>query len=168
MKRLLISLTMSLLLVGIMAVPAMAEEDTLSASVTVNEVISVTISDAGSNGVQFGSLNPGTSDSPDVAQSTSDSSIPAVTVDINVGTNVNVDVSLKGTDFDTTVPITGGSWTEGAFDAGKAYMTTDYQLVTSGAAAGDSVELWHFLTVPAAAAAGTFGSTYTYEIVATP
>ena len=163
MKRLLISLTLALMLMAIMAVPAMAAEDSLSASVTVNEVISVTISDAGSNGVQFGSLDPGTSDSPDIDQSTDNSDTPAVTVAINVGTNVAVDVSLKGTDFDATVPITGGSWAEETYDAAKSYMTTSYQVVAGNLAPGQSVELWHFLTVPAGAAAGTFSSTYTYQ-----
>ena len=168
MKRTLLSLALVLTMATVAiinVVPASAEEETVTASVTVNEVISVTISDADSDGVQFGSLDQGTPDSPDVAQSTSDSSAPAVTVAINVGTNVNVDVSLKGTDFDTSVPITGASWAEGAYDATKNYMTTSHQLVSGDVAPGASVELWHFLTVPADAAVGTFSSTYTYQVL---
>jgi len=167
MKRFLISLAMVLVLAGTMAVPAMAVEQGVGAAVTVSEVIDITISDAGDNGIQFGTLDPDTADNPDEAQSTADDTTPAVTVAINPATNVNCDVSLKGTDFDATIPITGASWA-GRYDDPKTYMTTSYQSVAAGVASNTDVELWLFLSIPSGAAGGAHSSTYTYQIVATP
>ena len=169
MKKLLISLAIVSVLVGIMAVPAMAVEGEVTASVTVTEVIDITISDAGSDGIQFGELAPDTADNPDEAQSTADDTTPAVTVAINPATNVNCDVSLKGTDFHaTTIPITGASWAEGSYAATKNYMSTSYQSVATDVAPNTDVELWLFLSIPSGAAGGAHSSTYTYEVVATP
>jgi len=168
MKKILISLAMVLVLAGTMAVPAMAVEEGVTASVTVSEVIDITISDAGDNGIQFGELDPDTADNPDEAQSTADDTIPAVTVAINPATNVNCNVSLKGTDFHTSIPITGASFAEGAHDVAKTYMTTSYQSVATSVAPNTDVELWLFLSIPSGAAGGAHSSTYTYQIVKTP
>ena len=168
MKKLLISLAMVLVLVGIMAAPAMAVDEEVTASVTVSEVIDITISDAETDGIQFGTLDPDTADNPDEAQSTADDTIPAVTVAINPATNVDCNVSLKGTAFDTSIPITGASFAEGAHDAAKTYMTTSYQSVATSVAPNTDVELWLFLSIPSGAAGGAHSSTYTYEVVATP
>lgn len=168
MKRLLISLAMVLVLAGTMAVPAMAVEQGVGAAVTVSEVIDITITDANTDGIQFGTLDPDTADNPDEAQSTADDTIPAVTVAINPATNVDCNVSLKGTDFDATIPITGASFAEGAYDAAKTYMTTSYQSVATSVARNTDVDLWLFLSIPSGAAGGAHSSTYTYEVVATP
>ena len=71
MKKVLISLGLAMVLVVAMTAPVMAaaSEESETASVTVNAYISSTITDAGSAGINFGSLNPGTSDNPEAAQS---------------------------------------------------------------------------------------------------
>ena len=165
MKRIFISLAVVLMLVAVMAVPAMAAEGTKDASVTVNEVISVTIADAGNDGVNFGTLNQGDADKPDVAQSTADSTTPAVTVTMGAENNVNCDVSMKGTDFDATIPIGSAKWAEETYNAAKHDITTSFALVKSDVAPGGVVKIWHYITIPASATGGTSTSTFTYQAV---
>ena len=153
------------MLVAVMAVPAMAQDGTRVASVTVNEVVSVTIADAGNDGVNFGTLNQADADKPDVAQSTVDDTTPAVTVTMGAENNVNCDVSMKGTNFAATIPIGSAKWAEGAHDAAKTPITTGFATVKADVAAGGVVKIWHFITIPGSAAGGTFTSTFTYQAV---
>ena len=166
MKKLTISIALALLLVAAIAIPVMAAEQNLTASVTITEVISVTVADAGSNGIQFGELAQGDTEQPDIAQSTSDDSTPAVTVTMGAENNVDCDVNIKGTDFHTSIPIENAKWAEGAHDASKNVMTDSFALVKSDVAASGVVSIWHFITIPGDAAGGTFDSTFTYEAVA--
>lgn len=163
MKKIFISLAVVLALVAVMAVPAMAAEGTKVASVTVNEVISVTITDVGDDGVNFGTLNTGDADKPDVAQSTADDTTPAVTVTMGSENNVNCDVSMKGTDFDATIPIESAKWAEEAHGAAKTAITTAFVPVKAGVVPGGVVNIWHFITIPTGAAGGTSTSTFTYQ-----
>ena len=162
MKKLLISLAIAAAMIGIMVTPVMAAEGTRQASVTINEVISVTVADAGDNGINFGTLNQGATDQPDLDQGTS---TPAVTVTMGSENNVDCDVSIKGTDFHTSIPVGSAKWAEGTESGTKNDMTTSFELVKSDVAASGVVDIWHFITVPANAAGGTFNSTFTYQAV---
>ena len=65
--RLIASLVIALMLVAILALPAMAAESaTITASVTVTEYKSITITDEAPTGITFGSLVPDTADNPDL------------------------------------------------------------------------------------------------------
>lgn len=168
MKKTLISLVIVSVMLGIMAVPVTAVEQEFEASVTVNEVIDVTISDAGDNGIQFGPVDAGVTDQPDIDQSTTDDSVPAVTITINPATNVLCGMYMSGADFHATIPITGASWTVGHYNGTKFAMSTSDQIFDSNRGAGWVCKIWHFLSVPSGAAGGTHASAFTYTVVAYP
>ena len=93
MNKILISLGLALVLVVAMAAPAMALEDTQTASVTVNTYISATVTDAGSAGINFGSLDPGTSDNAEADQG---AGAGAINLTVGSETNVVVKIGTKG------------------------------------------------------------------------
>ena len=165
MKRVLISLAIVTVLIATIVMPATAEEYGKDAVVTVTEVLDISIADAGDEGVQFGTLDPDTSDNPDVAQSMGDDSTPAIAITINTGTNVNCDINIKGTDFHTTIPISNAKWAL-RHDDPKTPMDTDYDSMATDVTPGTAVGVWHFLTIPGTAAGGDHSSTFTYEVVA--
>ena len=164
MKRLLISLTIVTVLIATIVMPTTAMEYAKDASVTVTEVLDISIADAGADGIQFGTLDPGDTNQPDVDQSMGDDSLPAVAITIESGTNVSCNISIKGTDFHGTIPITGASWALRHNDP-KTYMSTSYQLVASEVSENSTVDIWHFLSIPSNAAGGSHSSNYTYEVV---
>ena len=98
MKKLLISVSLALMLVSIMAIPAMAAEQSVGASVEVNEVISATITDNGDTGLIFGSMSQSETDKAEAAQN----GVGAVTIVVAAETNVNCDIEVKATDFTGT------------------------------------------------------------------
>ena len=167
MKRTLVSLTIVSVLLAIMAVPVMAVEQGFEASVTVNEVIDVTISDTNDDGIKFGMLAPGDVDKPDIAQSTADDSVPAVTIIINPATNIDCDLGIRGTDFDATIPINNASFASGHYNSPKIDLSTNdvWFALNQG---GGTIRLWHFLSIPADAAGGTHTCSFTYSVVASP
>ena len=150
MKKILMSLAIVSVMLVIIAVPAMAFDQDVPASVTVTTVIDVTITDAGSNNIQFGEVDAaGVTDTPDIHQS-ADDSVPAVTITINSATNVLCNMLIRGTDFhDPDIPITGASWALGSPSNPKFYMKTSDQTFDLNRAAGHVTKLSHFLTVPA-------------------
>ncbi|MFC1945871.1 hypothetical protein ACFLW1_01585 [Chloroflexota bacterium] len=167
MKRLVISLTMALLLVAVMTAPVMALEGTVDAGVTVNEFVSVTITDQNSDGIQFGTVNPDTNDNPDQSQSTASDVDPSVVIAIDAITNTNCNVSVKGTDFDVVeLPLANASWSL-TYDGAKTVMTTGYVSMATGVVPGNAINMFNFLTIPDTTDAGTYGSTYTFEVVPT-
>jgi len=160
---------MSFLVYGVE--PAAPVETTGEASVGVNEIISFTIVDLGTGGIGFGDFNPGT------INNTADPN-PAVTLTVESATNVNVAISLKGTNwagpttmnlvdatvrFDDDTTLSEGSET----DEFEGVLTTSYQTwysVTApagGAAVATSVS--HWVSIPANQLAGDYTSTFTYK-----
>ena len=116
MKKVLISLGLAMVLVVAMTAPVMADasEGSQTASVTVNSYISSTITDAGATGINFGSLNPGTSDNPEAAQSvagvlatgTATNDTPSGTVLQDTAATFIADGVVAG---DTVTETTGGA-----------------------------------------------------------
>ena len=167
MQKVLISLALVLMLVAAMAVPAMAAEETLPASVTVTEYVSVTVTDNGTSGLAFGSLNPGAVKQPEAEA-------PAVTITTAAENNKDVDVFLKGTNFSD-----GGSNSfaiSNAFyhDSDASGSATAMSATYDGSAwktlgAGATLNIYHWLSVPDTQAAATYSSTFTYKTqAATP
>ena len=167
MKRVLISLAIVTMLIATIVMPAMAVEVGKDAVVTVTEVLDISITDTGDDGIQFGTLDPDTSDNPDVDQSMANDDTPAIAITINTGTNVNCDINIKGTDFHSTIPITGASWALRHDEDPLHAMATTYGSVATDIAPENTVGIWHFLTIPSDAAGGEHHSTFTYEVVGT-
>lgn len=169
MKKLLISLAMVLVLVAVMTMPVMAAYER-EASVTVNEFISFTITDNGATGINFDSVDPGTTDNPEFAQT---ASLGAVTLAIGAETNVDGVIETKGgADFSDgathTIPIGNGKWHDSDDKASGTAMTTTYATVATFTAAGGaiSVDVWHWLTIDSGQTAGTYTTDFFYQAVA--
>ena len=172
MKKVLISLTVALMLVMLMAAPAMAVEQTKTASVTVNSYISFTVTDNGAAGVNFGSLDPGATDQPESAQSAIEG---ALQLTVGSETNQDVTISLKGTDFSdgiNTMLVSNvkydddNSPNEGGSDTGKtegAMSTTYASWYGVNAGSGDTTECYHWISIPSAQDPGTYTSTFYYQ-----
>ena len=167
MKRIFISLAVVLMLVAVMAVPAMADEVSKPASVTVNEVISFTVTDAGVAGINFGSLAQGTSDSPEAGQNGAGAVTLAVSAETNVDCNVRIKASGDFSDGAHTIALSNAHWDTDNVVTGYTAMTTTYATIgTSTTGAAYSQDVWHWLTIPSSQYAGDYTSTYYYQAVA--
>jgi hypothetical protein len=155
------------MLLAVMAVPAMATEVSKPASVTVTEVISFTVTDAGTAGINFGSLAQGTTNGPEVNQT---DSVGAVTLVVAAETNVNCNVQIKASgdfsDSTHTIALSNAKWdTDNGVDGATAMSTTYATIGTSTAGTAYSQDVWHWLTIPGAQVAGTYTTTYYYQAV---
>jgi thermitase len=141
-----------------------------SLSVAV-EVISFTVTDYGSDGVKFYTLDPGMEDQP------ADQTLAQGAVTLTVGTETNVDVGiyLKGDDFsdgshtlavsnveydddNTLDEVSETGLTQGAM---ATTYGTAWDTVTAGT--GAIIQVYHWLSIPTGQAAGSYNSTFYYQ-----
>lgn len=167
MKKTFVSLVTALALVAVTAVPVLAVEDTKTASVTVNEYISFTVTDPGAAGIDFGSLDHGTSDNPEAAQNGSG----AVTLTVAAETNVDCNIQTKGggdfSDGTHTIPLSNAKWDKDNDVTGATTMTTTYATIdTSTTGTAKAVDVWHWLSIPSGQQAATYTTTFYYQAVA--
>ena len=162
-RRLIFTLALALLLVATLALPAIAAtEQEVPASVTVSQFMSITITDAGTGGIHFGSLSTGTSNNPDTD---SNNVTPSITVGVDTG-SVNVDLKIKGTDFGTGFAVTNAKYSLTYADA-KVALSTTYTAFATDVPATGAATLWHWLDVPVSGvAAGAYSSNFSYQAVA--
>jgi hypothetical protein len=165
-KKLIISITLSLMLVAVLAAPAIADDNDdagVEASVTVNEVVSISLTDAGDSGIDFGSVDTATANISDIAQS---DGVPAIQVVVEPETNVNVDIAVKG--FIASGDLTLENWKYSLTYAGTkaslpaVWSTADYENVGDG-----SYDFYHWLDVPADTTAGLKECYVYYKAVVT-
>ena len=169
-----------ILTVGVVMVAL--EETSAGASVTVNEFVDITLTDAGATGFNFGSNDPSTTNNKEAAQTDGvGSALPAATVTREATSNVNVKIRLKGDNFavgSDTLPVTNVAYDgDGAVDEGtdtgpytQESLSTTYPTgsgtndpwatLTSGS---PDVEIWFWLDVPSGQAAGTYSSSFSFE-----
>jgi len=167
MKKTFVSLVTALALVAVMVVPVVAAEDSKPATVTVNEYISFTVTDPGDAGIDFGSLDHGTSDNPEAAQNGSGAVTLAVAAETNVDCNVQIKASGDFSDGAThTIALSNAKWDKDNAVAGATTMTVTYANVgTSTAGTAYSQDVWHWLTIPSGQYAGDYTTTYYYQAV---
>ena len=163
MKKVVIGLTLivTLMLVMAMPSPAMAAEDSLGAEVSISAIINFTVEDNGQTGLKFGSLVPGSTDNPELAQNGSG----AVRLSLGVETNVNCKVSTKASDFvsgSNTLPIGNATWDTDSNISGATAMTDEYAQITT-LSAGNWQDVWHWLSVPDGQPPGTYTTDFYYE-----
>jgi hypothetical protein len=168
MKKTLISVIMALMLVAIMAAPALADSPTtgdVTANVTVTGYASVTITDKGDAGLDFGSMTPGQDMKAEAAS-------PSISIAAGSENNQDVVIEISGTDFSGTAgsfAIANAYWndedTSGTATAMKLTGTATDTVATLGA--GESVDIYHWLSVPDGQATGSYSSTFTYSSDAT-
>jgi hypothetical protein len=167
-KRVFSILAIAALLVASIAIPCVAQDThDLPASVEVSEYISITITDNGTAGINFGTVNPGTTDNPDI-NSIAGSGNSTIRITVDAGSNANVDIQISGTDFIATDFTIANAKYSTTIDGTKELMTGSDTLIVGAdnLAPGEYIDLWHWLDVPSSIPAGTYGSTFTYKAVA--
>ena len=164
-KRVISILAIAALLVAAIAVPCVADTDyDVPASVTVALYLSITISDNGTAGLDFGNVNPGSTDNPEANSA-------ALSITVDSESNTNVDLQISGTDFDLATFTIDNAKYSTTVDGTKVPMSlVDTDIVgATDMAPGTSIDLWHWLDVPGGVTQGTYGSTFRYSaVVATP
>jgi len=138
-----------------------------SLSVGPAEVISFTVTDYGSAGVQFGTPDPGIEDQPADQAPTQG----AVTLTVGAETNVNCNIQIKGTDFTGagTIAIGNAKWKKDNNVSGATAMSTTYITIdTSTAGVQKIINVWYWLTIPGGQTAGDYTSTFYYQAIKPP
>jgi hypothetical protein len=160
MKRKIISVIIALVLMMIFALPAAAAvEQTTSASVTVGEVISITLSGS----IAFGSLSPGVSEIGATGQSSGN---PAISITVAPETNTNVDIGIKGASTSGTLALSNWLYSKDFAKTGIAGLTTSYVGVYTNVGVGDNA-FYHWITVPMGTAPGSNTIDVSYKAVKT-
>jgi hypothetical protein len=156
MKKIIISAVLALMLVAVLAVPAMGDD--ITASVTVTEYASVTVTDNGTAGLSFGSMTPGQDMKAEAAS-------PSVTVTAAAENNIDLDIKVSGTDFSdggSNSFSIGNAYYNTASDSGSASAMSTTPATVDTLSAGEHVDIYHWLSVPEEQAAATYDSTFTY------
>ncbi len=139
-----------LVLAGVvMAVPPPVTAPT-SATVTVNEWVSITLTKVP---VQFSSMDPGTT-----ANASADYGYPAIAT-LGSETNVNIKIGTKANTALFTGPaslaVSNMKWDDAATGPWTNYTTIDATVCT-GLGASGTCNIYHQLTIPSAQAAGAY------------
>ena len=165
MKRLLLSILVALMLVTVMAMPVSAVDQwDIGASVDVTAVVSITLTDPGDPGLDFGSVAPGTEDVGETEQSEGPPAIPAIQVAVESETNTNVDIGIMGA---ATGSLALAEWEYSLTYSGtKTSLTGSYEPEYSNVGVG-SYDFYHWVDVPVGTAAGSQGCTVYYKAVET-
>ena len=142
--------------------------DELSFTTTL-EYISFTVTDYGSDGIEFGIVDPGESDHP----ADWGGGLGAVTITVGSETNVNVNVQLKGTDFTgpDTISISNVKYNNTDSLTGANILTTTYitwYTVTQFLGENNIVQVYFWITVPGGIPPGIYTSIFTYRAEAVP
>jgi hypothetical protein len=161
-KRLILSLAIALLLVAILAVPAVAAETSTTASVEVGETISITLSDPSSDGINFGPVTANGSTYGDIDQS---EGTPAIQIVVVADTNVNVNIGIKGSTTDA-LALSYWQYSSNYTQNDIAGLTTSYAGVYTDKGPG-TYGFYHWITVPTNTPAGTYTANISYEAVKT-
>jgi hypothetical protein len=161
-RRLIATLAIVLMLVATLSLPAVADEKSTTASVSVNEVISITLV---GGSISFGSVIPPVTEQGATGQV--DGS-PAISVNVASETNVNVDIGIKGAILTSSLALTNWKYsiTFGAVTKTSippAYGTAVY----TNALPGSNNAFYHWITVPGSTPSGNHTITVSYKAVKT-
>ena len=137
-----------------------------TSNVTVNTYVSISLTNTLQGGVQFGNLNPGTTNS----SSTTCAGL-ACNITVSVDSNVNVDLKIKDnaplTSGSNTIPNSGYYFNTSAtaqpvLPAQSSLDTTYYEFATgvSGTNGVSVIQFW--LNVPSTQAPGTYNNTISF------
>jgi len=129
-------------------------------------VVSFTVQDLGTSGIDFGSVIPGASIVPDMGQTVDHGAVRLV-----VGEETNVDCVLELKSWGplagdgAEMPLSGITWGLYADGTGAAPMTTAYAEVGSSKAGEEtSYDVWHWLSVPAGQLLGVYDGAFYYRV----
>jgi len=130
------------------------------------EVISFTVTDYDSDGIQFGAINPGEANQP----ADWGGSQGAVTLTIGSETNVDVNVQLKGIDFSGPGSISIGNvkYDDDDDPGGASTLATGYitwYTVTQPLTQDHVTQVYHWISIPGGKTAGAYTSTFYYQAI---
>jgi hypothetical protein len=136
-------------------------------AVSVQQYISFTVTDYNNDGIKFGMLNPGTENQPADGQPAQGS----VTLTIGHETNVDVTISVKGTDFSgpRTIEIENIKYNN-TDNVNSAHTLTDNleTWYSVPALTNNVTSVYYWITIPDGQAPGEYTSNFTYEAAKTP
>jgi hypothetical protein len=163
MKKLIISLAAIAVLVGVMAVPVMAaeEETSTTASVSVNEVVSISLVDAGGTGNEGIRFNGGTPPIEGQGDKDQTDGTPAIKVKVEPETNVLVDIYIKGT-ATGSLALTNWKYSE-TFAGTKTSIPGAYGTAVYTDEVVGEYDFYHWVDVPEGTPSGSHGCTVYYK-----
>jgi hypothetical protein len=152
------------MLVIIMALPAIAAEEveSMGASVSVGETVSISLVDAGGTGhegIRFGSVQPDGNTYGDTDQT---NGTPAIKVKVENETNVSVDISIMGSTAGS-LSLTNWKYSKLFDKSDIASLTGSYIEVYDSAAKGSENAFYHWITVPVGTTSGSYSATVNYK-----
>ena len=161
-KRLITTLAIVLMLAATLSLPAVAaDEEQVTASVTVltSEIINITLTDPGAAGIQFGSVVP--SATAIYGAEDQDGVTPAIQVKVENGTNVLVDISIKGS---TAGVLTLENWKYStAFNQSDIASIPDTYNEVYDTKGPGSYPFYHWISVPVGTTATSYSATISYK-----
>lgn len=162
--NLFISLACALVLVAVMAAPAMATDATKTATVSINEFISATISGA----IDFGPLNQGDINQPALSEN---ATAGAIIITVAAETNVNCLIGIVGsgdfTDGSHNFALDNATWNTTSYTPpGTPMSVAPYvQIGTFNTPGEEAVyNVWHWINIPAHTVAGDYHTDFSYKI----
>ncbi|MCL5108353.1 MAG: hypothetical protein M1401_05745 [Chloroflexi bacterium] len=169
MRKVLTGLTLAAVMLASSVAPALAQTpvalpQTLTATVNVNSVVSVTLTDYGIAGLNFGNATPGVK----VGDAGQDTAHGAVTLEVRPETTADCYLKIAGSaNFigpgAYSFPITALGWTKSSGGGTTAVTNTPVNLAAVASADAKIVEVWHYLTVPQNTRAGEYTASVTYS-----
>jgi len=158
-----IALAIALIVVVTKVAPVVAaDQESVQATVTVNAMVNFTVEDNGGSGLQFGSLVPGSTANPDLAQGSSG----AVRMWLGIETNVDCQVMAKADDFasGSDVLAIGNARRGVSNDFGAAHAITKSYTVMTALSTGMWRDVWYWLSVPTNQPAGDYTAAFYYQV----
>jgi hypothetical protein len=132
-------------------------------------VISFTVQDHGDPGLNFGLVLRGTDGNAELAQ---DAGHGAVTLHVGAETTIDCELQLRGQgdlsrpSGSASLALSGLAWSTTPSFAGATPASADYVAVgTSSAGVEASVNVWHWLSVPADQVPDAYSGQFCYRIV---
>ncbi len=133
--------------------------------VYADDIISITLSDPGSDGIDFGEVDPGSENVGDVLQ---DDGVPAVTVTVAPETDVAVDIGIMGTVTSGDLELSNWKYSQDFEKTTIASLTgSPHVAVYTNKVANDICAFYHWITVPAGTTAGEHTVQVSYKAVKT-
>jgi hypothetical protein len=126
---------------------------------TGSEVISVTITDNGAAGLNFGHCNPSTGKSPEASS-------PSITITAGSENTRAAEIYLNGTNFTGagTISIINAFYNDTDNASTAMAMSTSYGSTPwKELAPGETLNIYHWLSIPAGTPAGDYTSTFRYK-----
>ena len=165
LRQTIVALGVSATFIFAMSVPAMALEQSVTATLWVAQLNSVTIEDNGPNGFAFGDLFPGQIDASEVGQFETNG---ALTLELAEENNVQTDMLTRADDFtanNQVMPIDNLKFGLIA-DPNEGRQLTKQYARLAVLSPGSEQELWMWLSIPEAQAPGTYVTTFYFNSTA--